>query len=278
MESWSSMEQIVQKLNEIKRGHYCIDISGNDLKGVDFSGQAPRVTDFGRCNLDGSNLSKARFRECVFSSASLRGADLSGATFEECRFEGSDFTGANLCGAKFTGCTFAGANFMNSDIRFCYFNNRPSADNLVVLNNNENTKTIFGVFHGTELKVACNDFWGNLQAFKKWRKEHKREYWWLGAEYDFGLAVQSARNLEAAYRKDIRRCASLQKWIDKRIPSEFGLKVENDQPFFVLRCEAKGQFRTDFKTGIYRAKYHEIEFVLKMALEKKRITGYLDGW
>jgi uncharacterized protein YjbI with pentapeptide repeats len=99
-----------------------INLSWNNLPGMDLHGQNLRGALLGHTGLTGSNF---------------RGANLTGADLQYTSLEGADFTGANLAGCNltrvstyvygpkatdFTGANLTGANFTDADIYIAKFN------------------------------------------------------------------------------------------------------------------------------------------------------------
>lgn len=82
---------------------YELELSGTDLRGVDFRNapMAVRNCNFTGANLEGANFSGLTIIDCVFFMTNLRNADLSNATFSGC----CTLMGAFLDGAISKGIT-----------------------------------------------------------------------------------------------------------------------------------------------------------------------------
>lgn len=74
------------------------DLSGADLRNVDFSG----------ADLSGANLTGADISGAVFTRADLSGADLTGAVVTGADFSGSSLVGADLDQVDLSGAILAG--------------------------------------------------------------------------------------------------------------------------------------------------------------------------
>jgi uncharacterized protein YjbI with pentapeptide repeats len=79
-----------------------VSLSGQDLRGKDFTQQ---------------QLSKANFAKADLSEARLVEADLAGANFSETRLERANLTRANLRGANLTGSIAAEASFLGTNLQ-----------------------------------------------------------------------------------------------------------------------------------------------------------------
>lgn len=107
------------------------DLTGKDLRFVDFAGM-----DLSGIRLDGANLERASLAHCKFLDASLQrtnlsladiaGTDFSGATLtganlsdtaEVLSFEKAILDGANLQRVKYSGCHFRGASLQSAEFR-----------------------------------------------------------------------------------------------------------------------------------------------------------------
>lgn len=83
------------------------DLSGGDWACIDLSGE----------DLDGINLCGAFLEQVNFKGASLRGADLSGAILSRANLDGADFTGAKFKESNVGAVHAHGANFTDTDFK-----------------------------------------------------------------------------------------------------------------------------------------------------------------
>ena len=95
------------------------DMSGMDLRGIDFSGKdltgaiLEKVNLAGR-DLTGARLSSAILAGAVLSGARLAGADLTGISGAGLKLDGADLRGADLRGSDLTNADLRGANLNNA--------------------------------------------------------------------------------------------------------------------------------------------------------------------
>ena len=87
-----------------------LDLSGCEIKNMDFRGQ----------NLDGVNFRNSRLDNCAFAHA--QGADFSGAAIERCRFEQgdlsfSDFQQSQQNDVRFENCVMTQADFTDARMK-----------------------------------------------------------------------------------------------------------------------------------------------------------------
>jgi uncharacterized protein YjbI with pentapeptide repeats len=87
-----------------------LDLSGCEIKNMDFRGQ----------NLDGVNFRNARLEGCAFSDA--QGADFSGAAFERCQFADgnlsfSDFRQSRQNDVRFENCVMQHTDFTDAQMK-----------------------------------------------------------------------------------------------------------------------------------------------------------------
>lgn len=96
------------------------DLSGKDLRFVDFSG-----LDLSGAILDGANLERASMAHCKFVEASVQRANLSLADITGTDFSGANLTGANLSDTAavlgFENAILDGANLQRVKYPGCYF-------------------------------------------------------------------------------------------------------------------------------------------------------------
>ena len=100
------------------RDYAGIDLSHQNLSGIDLSGCYLEYANLTGANLSGSNLSKAVLAHANLSGANLKAALLSGANLGDIDFTGADLSGADLSNtrlsksrlvdAKFVACNLAG--------------------------------------------------------------------------------------------------------------------------------------------------------------------------
>lgn len=109
---------------------FCADLSGSNLKGLDF----------GRADLQFSNLSKCDFTDSNFYRANFQNSDVSKSDFSNCMTRDTDFRNANLSGAKLEtvtvddfksiklqGADLSGAEFKHEQILELYNANKDKA-------------------------------------------------------------------------------------------------------------------------------------------------------
>lgn len=88
-----------------------IDLSGQDLRSMNFSGMDFRHVSLVDADLRGSNLSGADLRGCDLSGADLSRADLTGADLAGCTLSGASFRQAILSGADLKSVTAVSVDF-----------------------------------------------------------------------------------------------------------------------------------------------------------------------
>jgi uncharacterized protein YjbI with pentapeptide repeats len=86
-----------------------INLSGADLRKVDFSGLNLSGLKFNEANLCGTNLSELNFSGADLSGANLRGANLTAA----------NLSGASLCRADLSGMQLIGTDLSQADLTGC---------------------------------------------------------------------------------------------------------------------------------------------------------------
>jgi uncharacterized protein YjbI with pentapeptide repeats len=94
----------------------CIDLSEENLDGVDLSGAFLEQVNFKDASLKNANFSNA-----ILARANLEGSDLSGTNFENANIGAvhavnADFTNANLKSARLSKGNFTNANFTNANL------------------------------------------------------------------------------------------------------------------------------------------------------------------
>ncbi len=87
------------------------DLSGQDLKNVNFKGRNLKGFNFCGANLQGAIFLNADLRGALFMEADLRGADFTGA-----RLDGAHLEGANGAAASFGMASLKEAAFFNSNL------------------------------------------------------------------------------------------------------------------------------------------------------------------
>ena len=95
----------------------CLDLSGQNLDGVDFSNCLME-----QVNLSGASLIAANFSGAILARANLNKANCSQANFDKsnigaCYFQGTNFSGASFSESKFSKSEFTSCNFTNSSIK-----------------------------------------------------------------------------------------------------------------------------------------------------------------
>lgn len=89
-----------------------VDLSGSDLRGVNFSSRNFSNADLSDTNLAGANLSNANLRGADLTNVNLKGADLSSADFTGATMPRAFLKDANISGTKFDN-----AKLMDADMR-----------------------------------------------------------------------------------------------------------------------------------------------------------------
>ncbi|MDM8555565.1 DUF2169 domain-containing protein [Desulfococcaceae bacterium HSG7] len=113
----SRLLKAIAEGEDVSNGDWaCIDLSYQNLDGVDLSGTFLEQVNFTGASLKGANLSKA-----IMARAILEDADLSQANLEEANVGGvhalrTDFTDANLKSAKLSKGDFTDAVFTRSEL------------------------------------------------------------------------------------------------------------------------------------------------------------------
>ncbi len=95
----------------------CLDLSGQDLAGVNLSGCFLEQVNFARTSLKGANLSKAIMARANLENADLTGANLEGTNLGAARATRANFTEANLDSAKLTRGVFKDADFTRAELK-----------------------------------------------------------------------------------------------------------------------------------------------------------------
>ncbi len=96
-----------------------VDLSGQNLSGIDLRGAYLEYADLSHTNLSGSNLSRAILAHADLTGTDLAGANLTGAnlgaaTLKETRFIDADMTGVILSKSKIEGALFHRCKFKES--------------------------------------------------------------------------------------------------------------------------------------------------------------------
>ena len=93
-------------------------LTGLDAEQVRALGPVLEGYRFGGCNLNGANLARLRFTDCLFercdlSNVNLSGTGLQNVAFVDCKLLGVSFTGCQdlLFGVHFEGCLLRYASF-----------------------------------------------------------------------------------------------------------------------------------------------------------------------
>ncbi|MBF0240551.1 MAG: DUF2169 domain-containing protein [SAR324 cluster bacterium] len=95
----------------------CIDLSGHDLSGVDFSGSFMEDVNFARSNLSGANLSGCVMARANFTGTNLAGANLDGANIGAAQLIETDFTDAILTNAILSKSTMRKTKFLRAQMK-----------------------------------------------------------------------------------------------------------------------------------------------------------------
>jgi uncharacterized protein YjbI with pentapeptide repeats len=91
-----------------------MDLSLQNLAGVDFRGASLR-----KCNLKGTNLQKANFTGASLEEADLTGADLTAAILDDADLTEAKLSGAKLRGMSLKGTIFSGLSLPGMDFSKC---------------------------------------------------------------------------------------------------------------------------------------------------------------
>jgi len=89
----------------------CIDLSNQNLDGINLSGAYLEQVNFSGASLIGANLSGAILSRANLESANFTDANLKGANIGAVNANKTNFTNANLCDAKLSKGNFTGADF-----------------------------------------------------------------------------------------------------------------------------------------------------------------------
>jgi len=89
-----------------------VDLSGADLRGIDFGFVGLR-----RANLAGADLREAKLLHAWLNGANLRGADLRDANLASAQVVAADAEGADLRGARLDNSIWTNANLRRADLR-----------------------------------------------------------------------------------------------------------------------------------------------------------------
>jgi len=100
-----------QGLSHKGQDYACLDFTGRNLRGIDFSDCFLEQCRFDQCDLRGANLSGS-----IAARAGFIGADLSGCDLSNASIGGADLTRARLNGAQLKDCEYSGANFTEADL------------------------------------------------------------------------------------------------------------------------------------------------------------------
>lgn len=117
----------IKKKQLVAGGDFCgIDLSRQDLSGVNLSGCYLEAVNLSNAKLSGANLEGAilafaNLSRCDLSGANLKGANLGSADLSEALFNGADMTAVQLgksvlTGAKLIDCELTNADFMESNL------------------------------------------------------------------------------------------------------------------------------------------------------------------
>ena len=94
-----------------------LDLSGEDLRGVDLSDRLVRYVSLAGANLDGANLRGARFAFVDLSGATLRGACLEHTHFDGVRATGASFAGSRAGHSFWSTCSLQRADLSGTRLR-----------------------------------------------------------------------------------------------------------------------------------------------------------------
>lgn len=133
------VEKIAEDLlNQIKTGktvcsgdYACIDLSGQNLDGVNLSGSLLEQVNLQGASLQGANLSGCMLTRANLENANFREANLEGANIGSVQATGADFSGAimneavlskgNFTKANFSRCCFLKAQFLYTNFQEANF-------------------------------------------------------------------------------------------------------------------------------------------------------------
>lgn len=103
-----------------------LDLSGMDLRNLNFKNGIFIRTNFSNAQLDGCNFEDANFEGANFSNASLVGANLKFADFSKANLSYANLQSTKLTQTSFVKTNLQGANLIDSDFHRAYmgFQNR----------------------------------------------------------------------------------------------------------------------------------------------------------
>lgn len=106
----------------------CLDLSGRELDGIDFSGCLLEQVNFRGASLKGANLTGAVIVRADFTNADCSGADFSQANIGASTYQNTDFSQATLAetrlsGSHFEQCRFRGATISDPELLDVTINN-----------------------------------------------------------------------------------------------------------------------------------------------------------
>ena len=92
------------------------DLSGADLRGINFGGYELGGMNFSGANLRCANLADSNLRGATFIGANLNGANLTATNLSGAKFVDATMRGAVLCDANICGAKFVSANLHRADL------------------------------------------------------------------------------------------------------------------------------------------------------------------
>ena len=115
------LDQIVKRLldspqNAAEKDWACIDLSNQNLDGINLSGAYLEQVNFSGASLVGANLSGAILSRANLAQTNFTGANLEGANIGAVHAHKTNFTDTNLHSAKLSRGDFTGANFTRATI------------------------------------------------------------------------------------------------------------------------------------------------------------------
>lgn len=110
------LEAVSNKGNVSNGDWACIDLSGENLEGIDLSGAFLEQVNFTGANLSGANLSGAIMARAILDNADLTGANLKEANVGGVHAHGANFTKVNFISAKLSKGDFTRANFFKANL------------------------------------------------------------------------------------------------------------------------------------------------------------------
>lgn len=93
-----------------------INMSGEDLRGLDFSSVRMLNSNFNEANLEGVDFQNSNLSRSTFQGAKMQGCNLGIARLHETKLMWADLSGADLTGAVLDGSTLTNANLSGANL------------------------------------------------------------------------------------------------------------------------------------------------------------------